>query len=145
MRRRSKGSGQPQQGAVERPRLLLAPDLLREKLNKRSELGHGILEKSIGAQADLDAAREEYKRWSRYNRDLLGSSFSSNVISDEYEEQGTRYVYSLNASFQEEVNEFKYIGRSKLSYLEPTIERLELFDVDIDVSHHQPKNISNLN
>jgi predicted nucleotide-binding protein len=107
------------------PYLLIPRDEARQKIQDRIDKGKQLYARPIRSESDLELSRDERRKWSSYNVELLKRIFDNRSIADEYE-RFYGAVLPLNPSFSYIVDDFKKGMQDSISRLESIINRLEL-------------------
>ena len=106
------------------PSLVAPKSRVRGKIIAQIEKGRQIRNRRIAIEDDLEKARAERNRWSKFNIELLNRSFDDISIAKEYE--GSGFVVAVNQSFGEEVQGFRRNVDRSIESLESIRERLKL-------------------
>lgn len=111
-----------------KPTLTQSRGEVRSKLEERLEKGRHLLDADIQSQEQLDTQKAERKKWHDYNKELLGTVFSNEKISHEYERNshGALFMSGMR-SLGEEINDYRESVQYKINALESIVGRLDLF------------------
>ncbi len=105
-------------------KLLMPVVEARQKIADRIEKGKAIIQIPVSSEPGLKKVRDEYYKWSDYNRELLTRMFSNESMADEYSDFFG--VGITGKSFREEIEDFHSDVQDKIRRLESISERLEL-------------------
>lgn len=106
------------------PSLVVPKSRARGKIIAQIEKGRQVRSRRIANEDDLEKARAERDRWSKFNIELLNRFFDGNSIAKEYE--GSGFVVAVSRSFGEEVQDFRRDVDRSIERLESIRERLKL-------------------
>jgi len=107
------------------PNLVVTREEAEQKIKAQIEKGRVISEMSINCDDDLEKAKADITKWSKYNVELLTRLFDNSSIANEY----NRFVGAIvprNATLDWLVHDFRKNMKIKLTRLEAILERLEL-------------------
>jgi predicted nucleotide-binding protein len=107
------------------PNLVVTREEAKQKIKAQIEKGRVISEMSINCDDDLEKAKADITKWSKYNVELLTRLFDNSSIPNEY----NRFVGAIvprNATLDWLVHDFRKNMKIKLTRLEAILERLEL-------------------
>ena len=118
-----------------RPKLRVNEEEARQKIQVRIEKGEQLRYKEIRSDDELEKARAESKKWSKYNEVLLSRLFDNTSVA-EYDytnfDDFPGYIGG-SPSFSEELGLYQKKGMdSSLNSLEGIRDRLELYDESSD-------------
>ena len=107
------------------PNLLEPRGSAHWKIQEQIERGREFLERSIYSSKELEKARVEQSKWSKYNKELLMRLFDNSVMADEYDTVYASVVIT-NPSLSDMINEFQGSVNDSIVRLEAIRDRLEL-------------------
>jgi len=107
------------------PNVTVARAEAESQITSRIEKGKQILDLPIHSDQDLDKARDQYRKWNDFNKELLRRIFDSPEVSDEYSHWVGIAV--LCETFLEKVEEHLNDTEEKIRRLESIRERLSLY------------------
>jgi hypothetical protein len=107
------------------PNLVVARVEAEQKIKTQIEKGSGIRNLIINSEEDLESARAEQSKWSKYNVELLTRLFDNASIAEEYS-LGLEEIPPFGAKFAWFVNDFRKGMDEEITRLEAILERLEL-------------------
>ena len=96
-----------------------------QKIQAQIDKGREIQNKSISSMEELEAAKAERSKWSKFNTELLSRLFDNSSMADEY----NRFyggAFSINPSFDQIVYEFRKDLGDSITRLEAIRDRLDL-------------------
>ena len=99
--------------------------LIQDRIDK----GEVLFSRAINNQPEMDAARDEEKRWTDYNAELLARIFTTEQIKKEYLRNGFRIValsYIHETPVSQHVLNFRKDVRAKIEALRSVSEKLPL-------------------
>ena len=108
------------------PELLVPHDEADRRLAERIERGREIVDREFRSVENIDAAKDEYRKWSDFNAELLRRLFTTPKFAEEYTWWGVASVRMYPPSPQEKLEELQKDVADKLRRLESIKERLEL-------------------
>lgn len=115
------------------PELKISRDEAYQRISERIQLGHAIVARDFRVVDDVESARDEYRKWSDYNNELLKRIFTTPKLADEYSWWGVATA-SYDASPAEKLEDLRNDVRTKIRRLESVRERLELIPVAAGVN-----------
>ena len=121
------------------PSLLVKKDEAQNLITDRVNKGKELLKVSIPNSTTLEAEREIYYKWDKYNGHLLTKLFSNDTVTKEYNSWIAFGVVS-NQTLRQEIEEYFNDVTDKIHRLESVIERLELFEVSTTVGIENKNN-----
>lgn len=124
--------------------ILIPVNEAEQKLKERILKGKELLELSITNALQLDEAKKEYRKWNDYNFEYIRRIFSTDEEAEKYNKP-VRYVFGMNPSFSEKVNNFRDDIKEKIHRLDSIVERLELISLNISQNIIQVEEIRVLN
>jgi predicted nucleotide-binding protein len=107
------------------PSLLLPRATTLQKIQVQIDKGLEIRNKPINSATELEDARSERSKWSKYNSELLLRLFDNSSMADEYNRSYGRVIY-MNASFERSLREFREGMDDSNNRLEAIRDRLDL-------------------
>jgi len=113
--------------APPRPELLESRESARAKLEDRIKRGQGLSGIDTGDPGGLNRLEAEYQNWSRYNRTLLGSLFSTDQLQREYSECTPHDVVNSPLTGPQRVRRVRMRAEAQSRCLTSIAERLELY------------------
>ena len=114
------------------PSLLVTKDEAQNLITERVNKGNELLKASINSPSVLEAEREKYYKWDKYNGQLLTKLFSNDTITKEYN-SWIAFGTVSNQTLRQEIEEYLSDVSDKIHKLESVIERLELFEISTTV------------
>jgi predicted nucleotide-binding protein len=107
------------------PNLVVSKKDADVQLEARIELGKKMLKWAIPTQEELSGAKELYRKWDDFNKEMLRRMFDSPEVSDEYRYIGFRVLGGQ--SFEEAIEDLLDNIRTRVNRLESIRERLILY------------------
>ncbi len=120
------------------PNLVVSREIARSKIQAQIDKGQSLRNAAINSKADLEQARAEQSKWSKYNTELLNRLFDNASMADEY----NRFygaVISMRQTFAQMVDEFRKDMDESITRLEAIRDRLDLIP---EVGIHPEKQLS---
>jgi predicted nucleotide-binding protein len=99
------------------------------KLQIRIQKGRELHTLRINNEGELTRARNEYRKWSDYNLELLLRMFSEGSLATEYQGGPAFGIWNGPVPLYEQIEEFRRGVDIKVQRLESIFERLELIPV----------------
>ena len=119
-----KRSGASDNGRLPPPSLLVPRTQAAEQILTQIEKGNELRNRQIDAEADLEQARQDRRRWSSFNSELLTRLFDNQSIADEYNYWGI--AFGGPTTWALKVKEFKDDMSESLNRLGSIMDRLDL-------------------
>ncbi len=110
--------------------LIISKDEAILKLKERIVKGKELLGFPIINELQLEEAKKEYRKWNDYNHELLQRIFSTSEEAEKYNKP-VRYVFGMNPSFSEKVNDFRSDIKEKIHRLDSLVERIDLISLTL--------------
>ncbi len=124
------------------PELLVTREEAKNLLTDRINKGKKLLDAIIQSPPALEAEKNKYSNWSKYNSQLISNIFSTTKIEEEYHSK-IRFVLISPSSFTEEIRDYFYDIKEKNNILESIVERIELFNESKQITKSIDMNNSN--
>lgn len=108
--------------------IVISREEIEQLLRSQIDKGKLFLASPIQSEQELQAARDDSIRWSKFNRELLLRWFDNPSLADEYE----RYyggVYPMNPTLAQQIQTHRDSVRDKVNRLMSIVERLPLMSV----------------
>lgn len=96
-----------------------------QKIQVQIEKGQQIRNKEIRTKDELEEARSERSKWSKYNTELLLRLFDNSTMADEYD-KFYGGVFSMNPTLPQMVDDFREDMDDSINRLEAIRDRLDL-------------------
>jgi hypothetical protein len=109
------------------------------QISERLEIGKELRARKVVNDSDLSALKQEYDKWSRYNRDLLTRIFDNDTYEREYTWSPGFGSVNLNPSLNDEVNRYHGYLDDEILRLESLLERLPFIPEPLTASVVQPQ------
>lgn len=106
--------------------LLVAHSEATKRLQDRIDLGKTFLDKRIRNDDELESAKTDIEKWSKYNIELLSRIFDQQSLASEYSDTNSHRAHSLYSDFKERVFEQQDFLEKRVQMLESIVERLPL-------------------
>lgn len=124
--------------------ILIPVNEAEQKLKERILKGKELLELSITNALQLDEAKKEYRKWNDYNFEYIRRIFSTDEEAEKYNKL-IRYVFGMNSSFSEKVNDLRSDIKEKIHRLDSLVERIDLISLNLSQNIIQVEEIRVLN
>lgn len=108
------------------PNLVVSRANALQKIQEQIERGLLLRNKPIHSEQNLDEARFEKSKWSKYNTELLLRLFDNSSMADEYNKSSGFYVSSMSPTFPQLVRGFLESMDDSITRLEAIRDRLDL-------------------
>lgn len=119
------------------PSLVIPMLQVHQKLSERVSEGKKIKERRLNSEADLEQAREERTKWSRYNIEYLTRAFDNESLALEYQAVPQWGVIRMSPTFFQHVEGFIETVSRQITVLQSIMERLELIPESLPHSQVQ--------
>src|SRR5258708_3203815 len=116
------------------PELQVTREEAAQKIGERMALGEELFARQICNMEQLDAAENEFRRWSSYNAEMLNRLFTTHKFAEEYSFWGVMSVSRYEKSPAQKVRDHKDEIREKIHRLESVHDRLELIPIAVGVA-----------
>lgn len=107
------------------PNLVEPRESARTKIEAQIDKGRQIRNRAISSKDELEQARAERSKWSKYNTELLTRLFDNTAMADEY----NRFfgaVVPMNPTLSEMIQDFREDMDDSITRLEAIRDRLDL-------------------
>jgi predicted nucleotide-binding protein len=112
-------------GELSPPSLVEPRESALRKMQIQINKGQQIRNMSISSKDDLEQARAERSKWSKYNTELLTRLFNNTAMADEYDRFFGAFILS-NPTLTEMIQEFRGEMDDSITRLESIRDRLDL-------------------
>jgi predicted nucleotide-binding protein len=120
-----KRSGERDDGRLPPPSLLVPRSQAAAQIQTQIEKGNELKDRSIEAEADLERARQDRRRWSGFNSELLTRLFDNQSIADEYN-FSFGIAFGGPTTWTSKVKDFRDNMSESLTRLNSIMDRLDL-------------------
>ena len=112
-------------------KLVIDADIFSQKLSKQIVAGKALLAVPVNTFNDFGVLRNECKKWSDFNEELLKLSFSisENEYKDEYKKCFIAFGSIGNLSLDERCKNFKETIQKRIICLESIHNRIEIISI----------------
>lgn len=109
------------------PKLVRPRDEVKRLLDEQIQAGRNLLRRQLQTEELLAAANRERRTWSDRTRAILQTAFDTGQIVSEYG-HGQHGPMFVDASFQQEIEEFLEGVQDTVNSIISVVQRLDLFD-----------------
>jgi hypothetical protein len=128
----------PPQPPTTPPKLIIPRSEARRKLEVHIEKGHGVVNRPINSQEEMDQTNADAEKWRDYAIRLLPTFFNTTSVAEDYKNKTQRTSFSIrDVHFTEERDTFKQRMSHRIRELESIQESLELYTESTAITAQQ--------
>jgi len=115
------------------PELQVSREEAAQKIADRIALGEELHARGISSVEQLESAKNEYRRWSSYNEEMLQRLFTTHKFAEEYSWWGAASIVFHEKTLAERVRDFREDIQEKIHRLGSVGDRLGLVPLAVGV------------